>query len=318
MRRARIPLVLTLLFSLQAATAKADDTRLTPGGHEIDLGDVRLRHVVRGQGPLLFVTSPGWGVGSNYLQLGLAPLEQSMTLVYIDTRGSGGSGRPADRGQMSQAVMADDIDRLREALGLDRIDLFGHSDGGTIAIEYAVRYPQRLRKMVLVAPAVLGDREDDATNGYLKLWGEDPQYQAAVREVIDSNWGPDLTDEAFQHSLLRMMPLYVSDPSRYLAASMKTLETTHLSAYALMAQDEAANRAARDQTRDAATIRAQTLILNGTVDWICPYPAAQRLHAAIPDSELRLYANKGHLLWIEDESRFFDDVRRFMEHAAAP
>ena len=265
--------MLVLLSSLQAAIVTADDTRLTPGEHDIDLGEVRLHYVVRGQGPLLFVTSPGWGIGSNYLQVALAPLEEKLTLVYIDTRGSGGSGRPADRGRMSQAVMADDIDRLRE---------------------------------------------DEATNGYLKLWAEDPQYQAAVREVTGSNWSPDLTDEAFQSSLFRIMPLYVSDPSRYPAASLKTLETTHLSALALMAQDEAAKKAARDQTRDAAGIRAQALILNGTVDWIRPYPAAQRLHAAIPGSELRLYANKGHLLWTEDESRFFDDVRSFMARAAAP
>ena len=160
--------------------AIAADAGLIAGEHEIDLGDVRLHYVVRGQGPLLFVASPGWGVGSNYLQIGLAPLEMRMTLVYIDMRGNGGSTQPADRSQMSQAVMADDIDGLRQRLGLDSIDLFGHSDGGTIAIEYAVRHPQHLRKLLLIAPSVLGDKEPKSLP---KLWAGthvDPEWHGRL------------------------------------------------------------------------------------------------------------------------------------------
>lgn len=114
-----------------------------------------------------------------------------MTLVYIDTRGSGGSGRPADPSQVSQSVMADDIDLLREKLGLDSVDLLGHSDGGTIAIEYAVRHPEHLHKLVLVAPAVLGDRQQGATREYLKLWADDPQYREAVKTAMEARGRSD-------------------------------------------------------------------------------------------------------------------------------
>jgi proline iminopeptidase len=304
---------LGLLFNLPGAAAPARGNGLAPGGHDIDLGDVRLHYVVRGDGPLLFVTSPGWGIGSGYLQSALAPLEDTMTLVYIDTRGSGGSGRPADPSQMSQSVMADDIDRLREKLGLDSIDLLGHSDGGTIGIEYAVRHPEHLHKLVLVAPAVLGDREEGATAEYLKLWADDPDYRDAVKAATEE-WSPNLTDDEFGRLLTKLMPLYLSDPPRYAADVAKMTKTLRLSSFALSAQGEAAKKANRDQTKDVGAIRAATLILNGTVDWICPYQVAQRLHATIPDSELRLYANKGHLLWLEAPSRFFEDVRSFLAH----
>ena len=301
----------SLLFNLPGAAVPARGNGLAPGQHDIDLGDVRLHYVVRGRGPLLFVTSPGWGIGSGYLQSGIAPLEQKMTLVYIDTRGSGGSGRPADASQMSQSVMADDIDRLREKLGLESIDLLGHSDGATIAIEYAVRHPEHLHKLVLVAPAVLGDRQGDATEEYLKLWGDDPEYREAVKSAKEG-WSPNLTDEEFRDKLTKIMPLYLSDPPRYAADVAKLTSTLRLSSFAWSAQRDAAKKANRDQTKDVRTIRVPTLILNGTVDWICPYPVAQRLHAAIPGSELRLYANKGHLLWLEAPSRFFEDVRSFL------
>jgi pimeloyl-ACP methyl ester carboxylesterase len=309
----RIFFAVVVLVILQCQSAIAADARLAAGEHDIDLGDVRLHYVVRGQGPLLFVTSPGWGPGSSYLQSSLTPLETKLTMVYVDTRGSGGSSRPADRSQMSQGVMADDLDKLRERLGLEHINLLGHSDGGTIAIEYGVRHPQHARKLLLIAPGVLGDREPEATRAILKLWSSDSRYQDAVREANEANWGPGLTDEELGRSLLKILPLYFADPERYVATFTKIHLTGRLSSYAQLAQSEAQKKADRDQTNDLGLIRARTLIINGTADWICPHTVAQRLHAAIPNSELRLYANKGHFPWIEEGPRFFDEVRRFME-----
>lgn len=315
MRLNRAILVVLVLVSLHGSLVIGAETRLATGEHDVDLGDVRLHYVVRGQGPVLFVTSPGWGVGSNYLQSSLTPLEQRLTLVYIDTRGSGRSSRPADRSQMSQGVMADDIDELRERLKLEYIDLLGHSDGGTIAIEYGLRHPRHARKLVLIAPGVLGDRESETTGAILKLWASDPEYADAVREANTSHWErPGFTDEEFARSLAKILPLYFADPSRHVPTFMKAHLTGQPSAYAYQAWNEAAQKADRNQAADAGLIRARTLIINGTVDWICPYPAAQRLHASIPDSELRLYVNKGHFPWIEDAPRFFDEVLKFLDN----
>lgn len=310
----KVILLVLALVGLHGSLALGAESRLANGEHDIDLKDIRLHYVVRGQGPTLFVTSPGWGVGSNYLQSSMTPLEQKFTVVYIDTRGSGRSSRPSDRGQMSQGVMADDIDELRELLGLPHIDLLGHSDGGTIAIEYGLRHRQHARKLVLIAPGVLGDREPETTGAFLKLWASDPQYADAVREAKESNWdSPDFTDEAFARSLAAVLPLYFADPSRYVPIFMKAHLKGQPSAFAYQAQNEAAQKADRNQAADAGLIEARTLIINGTVDWICPYPIAQRLHASIPDSQLRLYANKGHFPWIEDAPRFFREVTQFLQ-----
>jgi hypothetical protein len=56
--------IIWLLCLGSSAQASRGDPQLAPGAHEIDLGEIRLHYVVKGQGPLLFVTSPGWGVGS--------------------------------------------------------------------------------------------------------------------------------------------------------------------------------------------------------------------------------------------------------------
>jgi pimeloyl-ACP methyl ester carboxylesterase len=169
-------LLATLTAGGQSAFGGADDSKSAVGSHQAPLADVHLHYVVAGHGPLLLVTSPGWGVGSLYLQRGLAPLEERFTLLYLDTRGSGGSTRPEDSEEMSTAVMADDIDRLRSYLGLDSINVLGHSNGSAIALDYAERYPQRASKVILIAPEVLDDRADDATQRLLTLWHDDPRY----------------------------------------------------------------------------------------------------------------------------------------------
>src|ERR1700733_2798705 len=173
----------TLSAGGQSAFGGAHDAKLAVGPHDPQLADVHLHYVVAGHGPLLLVTSPGWGIASLYLQRGLAPLEQQFTLLYVDTRGSGGSTRPENSEQMSTAVMADDIDRLRSYLGLDSINLLGHSNGGAIALDYAERYPQRAEKVVLVETEVLDDRAENATQRSLTLWHDDPKYKNAIQAL---------------------------------------------------------------------------------------------------------------------------------------
>jgi proline iminopeptidase len=173
-----------------------NEAKLTIGSHDVRFADVSLHFVVAGHGPLAIVTSPGWGIGSLYLQRGLAPLEQSFTLLYLDTRGSGESSRPADSKQMTVAAMADDIDRLRSYLGLAVINLVGHSNGAAIALDYAERYPQQVKKVVPIDAEVLDDRAESVTQRFLALWHDDPRFKHAVEAAAD-----DPADDTDEHGV---------------------------------------------------------------------------------------------------------------------
>jgi proline iminopeptidase len=294
----------------EAWSANATDPKLAIGPHQAELGDVSLHYVVAGHGPLVLVTSPGWGIGSLYLQRGLAPLEKTFTVLYFDTRGSGGSSKPADPKQMSTAVMADDIDRLRSYLGLESINLIGHSNGGAIALDYAVRYPQRLKKLVLIDPEVLDDRESKATQRYLALWRDDPRFKLAVDEAETDP--PVDTDAQFEADFQKIGPLYFSDPTRYLPIFEQQYEGTHLFVFAEKNQDAADKLAPRYQSREYDKVRAKTLIINGTLDFVCPVEVSERMHSGIVGSTLSLYANIGHFPYIEDPTRFFSEVAQFL------
>jgi proline iminopeptidase len=300
----------TVALTIQSAFADTNDPKLAVGSHQAELADATLHYVVAGHGPLVFVTSPGWGIGSLYLQRGFAPLETTFTVLYLDTRGSGESSRPADPKQMSTALMADDIDRLRSYLGIDSISLMGHSNGGTIALDYAERYPQRVKKVVLIDTEVLDDRDPDATQRYFTLWHDDPRFKHAI-DVFPNDSVVD-TDAHFEAYLGQILPLYFSDPTRYMAIFEQQYAGSHLSSFAAKTQDAADKLAPRYQSREYDKVRAETLIISGTVDFICPIEVSERMHKRIVGSKLSLYANVGHFPYIEEPTRFFSEVSQFL------
>src|SRR3954447_14145023 len=77
---------------------------------------------------------------------------ERVRVVQVHPRGTAGTPPPAD-GDYSLERYADDLDELREYLGLERLDLLGHSHGGFVALAYATCHPSRLGHLVLVCTA---------------------------------------------------------------------------------------------------------------------------------------------------------------------
>ena len=282
--------------------------KLCRGDHVVRVNGVTLSYSIRGEGPLLFVTSPGWGIGSAYLQRGLAPLLKHFKLLFIDTRGSGRSSRPADATQMGSAVMADDIEELRRYLGLDSIDLLGHSNGGAIAVFYAQRHGAHLRKLVLVSSQLLGFDLNDAIGKFLTAAADDPRYREAV--PYSGTPAPE-TDAAFAQRFGNLLPLYFHDPHKNQAAFEEAIGNPP-SAWAFHAQKAVDQLPSADQMPGLGRIRAETLILVGRHCWICPVLVSDKLHVGIRGSRLVIFEHTGHFPWIEEPDRFFPEVTRFL------
>lgn len=221
--------------------------------------DVELSYSIAGAGPPLVVTSPGWGIGSDYLKRGLRPLLEYFTIVFVTTRGSGRSTRPADISRMGSADMADDIEELRRHLGFPTIDLFGHSNGGAIAISYARRHGAYLRKLVLTSSQLLGFDARKTVQTFLDHAVTDPRYRDAVSWVAQPR--PE-DDDAFRRQFIKRLPLYFHDPDAH-AETFAHHVGESFSAWASRAQATADLPASASQVDKLASIRAETLIVVG-------------------------------------------------------
>jgi len=105
-----------------------------------------------GSGPVLLCHPGGPGCSSAYFG-DLPELAAERTLVLLDARGTGESDRPADPAAYDLEQYAADIEAVREHLGLERLDVLGHSHGGFVAMTWAGAHPQRVGRLVLASTA---------------------------------------------------------------------------------------------------------------------------------------------------------------------
>jgi len=114
----------------------------------ISIRGVSLFVQVMGQGyPLVLMHG---GPGQDYTTLlPFKPLADQFTLIFYDHR-SNGNSEGADVSSMTWENLTADADALRQTLGFDKWAVLGHSFGGNVALEYALRYPQSLSHLVLM------------------------------------------------------------------------------------------------------------------------------------------------------------------------
>lgn len=113
----------------------------------VTLDGRQASYVPLGNGEPLVCVAGGPGLPGSLLG-DLGGLDRGWTLIRPDWRGAGDSDPPAD-GRHGVQEYAADLERFREAIGLDRIDLLGHSFGGLVAASYAAAHPDRVRRLIL-------------------------------------------------------------------------------------------------------------------------------------------------------------------------
>ncbi|NKL23389.1 alpha/beta fold hydrolase [Rhizobium leguminosarum] len=283
---------------------------LSPGQHIAAINGVNIAYTVSGSGPLLFAVSSGWGVGSSYLRHALAPLADRFTILVMSTRGSGGSSRPVDESTMGTATMADDIEHLRRHLGLGAIDLFGHSNGGAIAIGFAGKYPNACRKLILADSQLVGLSAGEATAAIVAERARDPRFSNAVAAL--SGMGPFVfEDQAITDVLTSTFPLYFFNPEN-VGKAIDTFDLpidswatrTHMTADRLP-------EARQDDLLDK--IKARTLVLVGKDDFQTPVEISQHIVAGIRGAVFTVIRECGHMPWFEQPEIFYSAISEFLE-----
>jgi proline iminopeptidase len=115
----------------------------------VDAHGVLIYYMTVGHGAPLLIVHGGPGASHDYLLPYLLPLARSNKLIFIDERGSGRSEKLEDVRQYTVENMVEDVEYVRQALGLGKISLLGHSYGGVLAQAYAFKYQRNLTHLIL-------------------------------------------------------------------------------------------------------------------------------------------------------------------------
>lgn len=262
-----------------------------------------LYYLAVGEGLPCLVMHGGLGFDHTYLHPWLDPLGDTFRLVYYDHRGNGRSGRPAKE-TMTHAQFAEDAAALASHLGFEQVAVMGHSYGGFIALEFALRHPRRLGHLILVDTA-------PAFNYPAEIMANAERKGATEEMVAVLQADSPATDEEMLEQVQSIFPLYFKTFDPEVAERLSEKVIFSASGGALEGELES-----YDVRPRLGEIDAPTLILVGRDDFVCPPSQARVLNEGIPDSELVIFDDSGHFPYVEEAGLFFQTVRNWIERTA--
>ncbi|MFF1767916.1 alpha/beta fold hydrolase [Streptomyces sp. NPDC058249] len=264
----------------------------------------RLAYRVIGDGDPV-VCLPGGPTDSVYLG-DLGGLSTHRQLIIVDFPGTGGSAVPEDTSSYRCDRLVDDVEALREHLGLSRMDLLGHSAGTNVATQYVARYPKSVSKLALIGPgpravgiAITGEMRHELA----QLRKNEPWFPAAFAalEAITEGTGSDWEAIA---------PFFWG---RWDAAARKhhaASQPSNKEAVALFAAEGAFHP---EITRAAlAGCESPVLLLAGEFDLNSPPRSAAEFATLFPHATLVVQPGAGHYPWLDDADQFVATTAAFL------
>lgn len=286
--------VLPYVLPLNGPAIVDPTTLADPNGAFVQAGDTRIYYQKAGSGDVPIVLVHGFGASSFSWRNNLNPLADAGFAVYApDMRGFGLSDKGWDK-SMAQDAQADRLKAFMDAEGIDRAVLAGNSMGGGIVTNFALRYPNRVRGLVLVDPAIYGGMNSGLASILISLPGIQRWGQHLVRFILanDDRNASTIKSAWFDGSLVT---------SDVLSGYRRALHTPNwdIGLLALL-RDGMSN----DLGPRLKNLHVPTLIVWGEHDtWISP-ENAPKLKTDIAGSKLVIIPNAGHVPHEEKPEEF--------------
>lgn len=260
----------------------------------IRLDETELHHKSRGSGePLVLV--PGFASGAWCWRWQAEELAKDFRVITFDPRGVALS-KLEDGASVSIEKIADDIDLLLEKLEIDTAHVLGISFGGFVALEFALRYPGKLKKLILASTSFGGPNHVAPPMEVLSSFSDTNGLFSSerIRKYITMAFSPDFvrghSDIVDEFCTMRERNIVPEEVYRQQLASAVTFN-------------------AEDRVHG---IKAETLVLTGDKDGVVPPENSENLARAIPGASLRTIEGGGHMAFVERAGEFNAIVREFL------
>jgi pimeloyl-ACP methyl ester carboxylesterase len=230
----------------------------------------------------------GLGADSHHWAANIGPLSQNFRVIALDQIGYGQSDKPLMR--YSVENFTDYLHGFLQELNLSSASLVGNSLGGWVALDFAIRHPKMVEKLVLVDAAGLPPTAALKTpdGGWQKLTPVNTRWffdlLAANKEWATTDLGPNAYERHVQNG-----------DSYTIASSVAEMAT------------------GRDfEDKKLGKVQPPTLILWGREDLLIPLAMGERFHQGIAGSEMVVIENTGHIPMVGKPAEFNAAVTKFL------
>lgn len=259
------------------------------------INDVELYYETHGEGMPLMLVAGLASDSQSWLPI-VGDLSRECLVITPDNRGVGRT-RPQDIATSIRQI-ADDCIGLIRHLGLASVNVLGHSMGGFVALDLAVRYPGCVDKLILAATSASNSRRNDAL---FATWASELESGMRLEPWFRNIFFWLFTARFFENETT------VNDAVRY------AVEYPYpQGAIAFRKQVEAISDF--DCTEGLGGITAKTMVISGKEDLLFPTAACARLARSMPGAAISEIDNAAHSIHMEQARAFTDRVLGFLLH----
>jgi pimeloyl-ACP methyl ester carboxylesterase len=279
------------------------ETLVDEGSRFIEVNGINVHYKTYGQGEPVFILMHGFGSSLFSWREVTAPLAEYGTVIAYDRPAFGLTERPTaweGENPYSQDSQIELVIGLMDALNVDQAILVGNSAGGTLAMLTALKYPERVQSLILADPAVY-------SGGGPPAWGRPLLGTPQMRHL-----GP-LFSRIFQTRGSELLELAWHNPSK--------VTTEALEGYQKPLRIEDWDKALWELTiatreNDLADhlteFNMPVLVITGDDDRIVPTEEAVRLASELPNAQLVIVEQCGHVPHEEQPDEFMKAVINFL------
>ena len=258
----------------------------------------------------------GPGLPCDYLRDSHAVLaDHGFRVIAFDQLGTGRSDQPCDPALWTIERYVEEVEAVRDALGLGAVHLLGHSWGGWLAIEYAVHYPGRLKSLILentCADIPLLVKELNCLRASL---GAETVAMMRRYEAME-----DWTHPEYLAAVTLLNYRHVCRMPEWPEPFRRSLDQTNDEIYRIMQGPNeyhyVGNLRHWRRIEELAGVRRPVLITVGQHDEITPTCALQ-MKTALPQAELRVFRNSSHVPFFEEPEAFFPVLIDFLRRCVS-
>jgi proline iminopeptidase len=257
---------------------------------------------VIGEGTPIIFLHGGPGGEHRFFLPHLEPLSKQYQLIFFDQRGCGLSEKASQLSYYSMEDEVETLEDLRILLGLDKINIVGESWGSMLALLYAVKYPERVNKILLTAAvgaSVEGFKEFEKEL-FSRLTKED-------KLLLDDMLPKLKTGQAEAKELFKIIdPYYVHSIS---TLARKTQTNSNAEVNGIMNEDIMTNYDLRAELYKLNHV--PITIVQGEMDLITPQKLEGLLLNFLPNAKLNILEECGHWTVVEQPEKFMKIVKSF-------
>jgi pimeloyl-ACP methyl ester carboxylesterase len=263
-------------------------------------GDVRIAYQVSGDGPFDVVWAPGT---MSHLDLDWEMPQRALfferfskfcRLIRFDKRGTGLSDRPVKMATLEERT--DDIRAVMDDVGIESANIFGVSEGGSMACLFAATYPQRVNSLLVWGAQARWIASADHP------WGQTQEQHNEMIAMIQDDW------PSFD---------YITGPGAGMGRDAAPAAIESLARYMRAAASPSAVHAYEQMNGQIDTrpilpsIQAPTLVMNRTGDPCANVEAARDMASRIPGATFLEYPGNSHSMMLDDMETVLSDIQEF-------